>query len=733
MIKLVFFAAAAGLFVASAAAAQQTQGGVDFFQTTLSDIMDTPLLAASYAEERPSDAAAMAYVITAETIDKRGYASLADLPNDTPQFQVQRNSDVRGLNLISVRGIPNNERLVILYDGVRITPPTGDLLAIAGQFSLKDAEKVEIVLGPMSSVYGADAFSGVINVVTRSGNERRAAASYGSFTSRSASLSAGGALAREKEGTSRPTAYLAYAAQASDGPKFPDVYRSDYAWYNEQYKAGLAQKKYYDPTTTGVPVRPYDAREASSFLNSRVKLGNLEIGLIKMKESHSSSIGVKPELTLYVDDARFATQYWTIFGRHSYTSPGDDWKLSSLAAYYKYEIAPETKFINSFSDYNDAYKYAYAGTTYIEEALSFEPAEDYPTLIGFSYQENSVLPYTADLDSRFNPDKTPTSQGFTYTGSTIPVDFYSLNYSNTGAFLRLQAKEIGQATFSLGVRYDNNTAYGETWNPRAGVVWKPGEDEHTVVKLLYGEAYLAPSPFYSHKHFGSFYSVPISGTDPSGYHSAFFHLPNADLQPEKVRSVEGVLTQDYGHQLRFSLNPYYTKVNHLIQDVVDTAGGTFHGVTVDQIERAQNQGTMETYGATLRADGALRALHWNFEPWAAYTYSEGRLEGRTIPFNSVHTIQAGTSAMRGRWTLTPKVLYRSASRNQDYARVPQFTVVDLHIRYACRKIEGITAYLQFKNIFDRRYYNAAYGGGPDNIAVAPQNPFEATAGLSYKF
>lgn len=730
MMKSILFAAAAGLYFCAPAGAQEQTGGVDFFQSTLGDILDTPLLSASYAEERPSDTAATAFVITAETMQKRGYASLADLLNDTPQFQVQRNSDEGRLNLVAVRGIPNNERLVILYDGVRVTPPTGDLLALAGQFSLSDAEKVEVVLGPMSSIYGADAFSGVINVVTRGAGPRKAGAAYGSFNTRSGSLAAGTVLSKEKRGTAVPSAYLAYAAQASEGPELPDVYRGDYAWHRNEYQSG--QAKLPDSSVkTGLPVRPYDAREDSSFFNSRLKLGDFEAGLIKMKESHSSSLGVKPELTLYVKDARFGTEYWTLFGRHTYASPDDSWKLTSMAAYYSYQISPETKFINSFSDYSDAYKYASARTACVEETLAFEPAEGFPALIGFSYKDNSVLPYTADLGHQFNTDKSPLSQNFTYTGSTIPVDFYSLNYNNTGAFIRLQAKEIGRATFSLGLRYDHNTAYGETWNPRAGVVWKPGEEERTVVKLLYGEAYLAPAPFYTHRHFGSFYPVAVSPSDPTGYRSYFFHVPNEDLEPEKVRSVEGVLTQDFGRRLRLSLNPYYNKVSHLIQDVAIGAG-TFHGVQVAQLEHAENRGVMETYGATLRTDGVLRSGRWNLEPWAAYTYSEGRLAGRPIPFNSLHTLQAGFSAVRGPFILTPKVLHRSASHNQAGLRVPQFTVVDLFIRYACHRLRGLTAYLQLKNIFDRRYYNAAPGGS-DSMDGAPQNPFEAAAGLDYKF
>ncbi len=713
----------------SPGSAEEPAGGVDFFRATLGEILDTPLLAASYNEERPSDAAATAYVVTAETINKRGYSTLADLLADMPQFQVQRNSDVRRLNLVGVRGITNNERLVILYDGIRVSPPTGDLLSIAGQFSLKGAERVEVVLGPMSSLYGADAFSGVINVVGLRAGKASAGFKYGRFNSAEGNLSAVSALSNNGPGA--PSAAVTFEARAGDNPRLPDFYKGDYAWYNNQYRQGLAQVSPYNASTTTVPALRYDAREDSSFLNARLSLGDFETGMIRMRESHSSSIGVKPELTLYSKDARFSTGYWTVYGRHTYAAPDETWTLTSLISHYNYEIEPESKFRNSFSGYQDAYKYALSRTSSLQETLSFEPAQGYPAILGLTYQENSVLPYTADLGHKFNKDKSPSSQGFVYSGSTIPVDFYSLNYSNIGAFMRVQTPEIGNATLSLGLRYDHNSSYGTTWNPRAGLVWKPGGSDQTVVKLLYGEAYLAPSPFSTHKHFGSFISSPTAAT---GYHSYFFHVPNENLEPEKLRSVEGSLSRSFGQELRLSLNPYYNKVRELIQDVI-TGPGTFKGVEVDNIEIAQNRGNMETYGATLRADAALRSGRWGFEPWAAYTYSEGKLTGEPIPFNSRHSIQGGVSVLRGKWAVTPKVLHRSYSRDQYGHRVPQFTVADLFVRYAVPGLKkgGLTAYLELKNIFDRRYYNAAYGGGADHLEGSPQNPFEASGGLSYKF
>lgn len=713
------------LCCAAPVAAQQPPGDLDFFQSSLGDILDTPLLAASYAAERPSDAAAAAYVLNSETLAKRGYATLADLFDDMPQFQIQRNSDARRLNLVSVRGIPNNERLVILYDGIRVSPPTGDLMAIAGQYSLRNAERVEVVLGPMSSVYGADAFSGVINVVTRSAGVSVAGLSYGSFDGRSAGFSAMTHLSEKARGA--PSASLTYETSGAPNPRLPEYYKEEFSWFNNQYQSG--QAKLPDGSVVGgVPVTKYDAAGDSSFLQARLNVGEVELGLVRMKEEHSSSTGVKPEFTLYSKDARFGTGAWTVYGRHSYASPDESWKLNTVLSYFDYEISPESRFINSFSGYADAYKYASSKTAYLEQTLSLQAAEDFPVLLGVTYQENAVLPYTADLGHKFDTEASPLSQDFVYNGSTIPVDFHSLRYSNTGAFLRLQLPRFGHAVLSLGLRYDANTAYGETWNPRAGLVWRPGGSEHTVVKALYGEAYLAPSPFYTHKHFGSFVSSP---TAPSGYHSFFFHVPNEDLKPEKLRSAEASISRDLSPNLRLSLNPYYNKVQDLIQDVI-VGPGTFHGVDVDTLERAENSGTMETYGATAKVDAVFRAAGWGFEPWAAYTHSEGRLAGDPIPFNSRHVVQAGFSAARGRWVLTPKAVYRSYTRNQDGGRVAPYTVADLYLNYS-RSSAAFSAWLKLKNIFDRRYYNAAYGGGADHLAGAPQTPFEASAGMAFKF
>jgi len=89
--------------------------------------------------------------------------------------------------------------------------------------------------------------------------------------------------------------------------------------------------------------------------------------------------------------------------------------------------------------------------------------------------------------------------------------------------------------------------------------------------------------------------------------------------------------------------------------------------------------------------------------------------------------------LRGRWCVTPKALYRSRALDQDGISVSPFTVIDLFIRYPPGQTSGFSAWGKASNLLDRRYYNAAYGGGADHLAGAPQDPFGLSVGLEYGF
>ena len=127
------------------------------------DISVTTL--ASGKPESPANAPAVARVVTAEEIKKYGYQTLADILDSEPGFLILP----RGQGSVSwLRGMPDS--ILFLYDGVPMTQGgTRNLNFLDRELSLKGVKRVEIIRGPGSVLWGADAFAGIVNIVPMTG------------------------------------------------------------------------------------------------------------------------------------------------------------------------------------------------------------------------------------------------------------------------------------------------------------------------------------------------------------------------------------------------------------------------------------------------------------------------------------------------------------------------------------------------------------------------------------
>ncbi|MBN2645380.1 MAG: TonB-dependent receptor plug domain-containing protein [Desulfuromonadaceae bacterium] len=134
---------------------------------------DEVVTAASRAPEAPTIASAVVDVIERDQIERAGYRTLAELLADQPGFFMA--SGGRG-TIPYLRGLRN--AILFLYDGVPITTDVSKSFApLDGEISLSAVERVEIVRGAGSVLWGADAFAGVVNIVprrSRLGEENRA-------------------------------------------------------------------------------------------------------------------------------------------------------------------------------------------------------------------------------------------------------------------------------------------------------------------------------------------------------------------------------------------------------------------------------------------------------------------------------------------------------------------------------------------------------------------------------
>jgi outer membrane cobalamin receptor len=151
--------------MSSSAAAQTTPP--DLSQISLKDLMNITVTTASRAPESLTDAPARMQVVTAAEIQRRGYRSLTDVLKDLPDFKVDTGGEQASSIELTVQGIRGATRVIVMLDGIRISSPTNDPLPILANYPVHTAQQIEILYGPASALYGADAFSATINIISK--------------------------------------------------------------------------------------------------------------------------------------------------------------------------------------------------------------------------------------------------------------------------------------------------------------------------------------------------------------------------------------------------------------------------------------------------------------------------------------------------------------------------------------------------------------------------------------
>jgi outer membrane cobalamin receptor len=126
------------------------------------------IVSATRTPKRLSQAPALATIVTAEQIRRMGASTLLDVVRRYPGFDVSINNI--GNQVINVRGLRSyhGEKVLVMIDGHRVNEShSGGTAWTFSDLTLDNVERIELIRGPGSALYGENAFAGVINVLTK--------------------------------------------------------------------------------------------------------------------------------------------------------------------------------------------------------------------------------------------------------------------------------------------------------------------------------------------------------------------------------------------------------------------------------------------------------------------------------------------------------------------------------------------------------------------------------------
>lgn len=726
----------------------------------------------SATKESIEDAPAMIYVINSEDIEANGYMGLNELLADIPEFEIQTRYAAGDYNTISSRGIHGNEKILILIDGVRCNSMVSSKSAIVENYNIRYADRVEVILGPASALYGADAYMGVVNIITKkdpNADGFSLTTSYGLYHTTSNAFQFG--IGNEKISFSMSGGF-----HYSNGAPLNEIYGDEFRFYNNNYlKNGQIITSPFDSTgtTQTIEVKPFDLNRFSYFIQGKLKLKKLSIGFFHNQEQHNSAIGSLPQYAPYWADSKYGNALTGIHIDHIFTpKKSKKWSLKSQLNGTLMFITTNTKLVNTFSRYENAYKLGTDGGLRLTEIFNYKINKTHRFAIGLNLQHSMTIPKTSDIPAQRDRIAFPfrginsVEENIYYLGTNyvdsdsnslkVYQDIYQMRRLIGGLFAEYKLNIKDKLLLTLGLRYDQIIDISEyspnkesriynSFNPRIGLVYKPSSNFN--VKFFYGEGFLQPSPQRKYDHFGSF--GPVTDADGNFTHirGGFWRVPNEDLEPEKVRSAESSLSYTKGDFI-IRANSYCNFIENSFVFERNFNNQTFNGIPVEGTEKAVNS-TMPTwvFGATLRADYRFifgKKEQIKLKLHASYTFTDGLInELENLPFTARNTIKAGLLLNLYNFSLSNRFTFRSTTYNEggidsdgnfvQKSNIP-FAVWNLFAQYKMLKTKKIKLnfFVKVNNVLNSQYYHTT-----DNSAISfgasPQDPIRFVGGLDVNF
>lgn len=585
-----------------------------------------------------SHAPAAATVITARDIAAMGVTDLNQALESVPGLHVSM-SNVALNPIYEFRGIAtkNNPEVLMLVNGIPITNVLwGERGQIWGGMPLENVARIEVIRGPGSALYGADAFSGVINVITKTAADIKGTEyglRAGSFNSRDAWAQYGGQL-----GAFDAAFYLGVGK--TDGQKGIIQQDSQSAW--DRFfttNASLA------PGPVNAERKSIDARADLSREAWRLRAGyqqrdlGMGAGVAGSLDPNTRGHSSRLNLDMSYEKANWAPN-WDVSGVASYfdikEKPGDP----------AYTLFPAGAFGGAFPNGMIGNPGHSERHTFASVSAFYTRFEQHRVRIGTGYRIEDM--YEIQETKNFDATFTPLPGGLTDVSGN-PALVYMLPHTRNVSYAFVQDEWSFARDWALtaGVRHDRYSDFGGTTNPRLALVWNAAYN--VVVKAMHGTAFLAPS-------FAELYAInnPV-------------YTGNPNLKPETITTDELAFSWQPLAKLQNNLNFFRYRMHDIIlpatpyQNAGDQVGqGLELESTLDATSNVRLTGNFSLQHSIDQASGQDAGM-------APHRRLFVRADWRFAPL----------------WQVSTKANYvadRMREPGDTRAKIPDYTLVDLTLR-----------------------------------------------------
>jgi len=495
-------------------------------------------------EKAPS----VASVITAEEIKNIGARNLAEVLDTIPGLHASKS----GQNLTPefwFRGITStyNPQTLIMVNGVSIKSVVrGDAHTVWGEFPIQSIERIEIIRGPGSALHGADAFSGVINIITkRHGDidQTTFGAMIGEFNTQNVWLNTGGSLGNWDIGFS-------FEALSSDG--YEGVIETDAQTIIDQVAAGLD----IPPASLAPGLMSTGFRSIDFWLMADSEYFSVDLGL-QLRDEIQSGQGITETLD---NEGEFGGDKEIIKVSLKSVEVSEYLKVDGYINYYRSNqkidrnvmLFPRGAFFGAFPDGfigNPGWEEDYLK---LETSLRYDGIKDSLLTFGLGYEKQDL--YEVTESKNFNADLTPRSGGLEDVTDTAEIFMPEADRENKFFYVQLESRIAPDWELVLGARQDDYSDFGSTVNPRAALVWSTSLNLTT--KFLYGRAFRAPA-----------IAELLTINNPVA-------LGNPDLDPEMIDTFEVAFAYKFSPELHIDFNFFRYDIEDFITFVPDVNGVT---------------------------------------------------------------------------------------------------------------------------------------------------------------